>query len=155
MFHTSKDSFFLLSPKHTEGEFSIMSVPPSHTGHAGGTQLVHKAETEGGQASPTNHWPPLAHHSHRTTDCLPSAGLLEPGCKRIAFIMIWTKSDPFSATWPSGSWHFPCPPHLEALSSLSVSQSSPIVAYFHCREKVKHLTRGCRTMEVPGRKGLK
>lgn len=46
MFHTSKDSFFLLSLKHTYSEFSIISVPPSHKGHAGGTQLVHKAATE-------------------------------------------------------------------------------------------------------------
>lgn len=142
MFHISKDSFFLLSLKHTEGEFSIISVPPSHTGHAAGTQQMHKAETEihreGTRLLPL------------TTDLLLFITVTEPQPACLLQVYLSLVAKELRSLWaersqthsllhgPSGSWHFPRLPHLETLSSLSVSQSSPIVAYFHCREKVKH-----------------
>lgn len=70
---------------------------------------------------------------------------------------LWAKGSQihFLLHWPSGSLAVSTSSSFGKTSSFSVSQSSPIVAYFHCREKVKHLTQGCGTIEVPGRKGFK
>ena len=70
---------------------------------------------------------------------------------------LWAKGSQihFPPHRPSGSLALATSSSFGKASSFSVSQSSPIVASFSCREKGKYLTQACRTVQVPGRKAFK
>lgn len=157
MVHTRKDEFLLPFPKVPEGGFFCISTPL--------LLMEHKIVTQ-----PVEHRRSRATLERRTSASpYYSLTLLRPSSKTVFLLRVYLSLTPkncihyelkevrpiFCRMSPLGLWHFPRPPHLERLLHFLSHKAVLFLLYFHCREKVKHLTQGCRTMEIPGRKALK
>lgn len=160
MFHSSKDEFLLPFPKRTAGEFFTISIPLS----LWNTQLLlswcnrRDRATQERKASASPHYtltpspPPLCTNSKTVFLVL---GYLSLNSKELHSLWAEGSQIHFLPRWPSGSLALSMPSSFGKASSFSVSQSSPIVASFNCREKGKYLTQACRIVQVPGRKAFR
>lgn len=104
---------------------------------------------------PTILWHPPPHLCTNSKTVFLVLGYLSLNSKELH--SLWAKGSQihFLPRWPSGSLALPMPSSFGKASSFSVSQSSPIVASFNCREKGKYLTQACRIVQVPGRKAFR
>nr|KAF6460532.1 hypothetical protein HJG59_011446 [Molossus molossus] len=131
MLRTSEES---RSTQKAADSHHLPSPPPTgHTVGAGGREL-HR-----GGRLPSNHGPPLPHPGHRSADCPPPAGSLEPGCKRTALLGA-EEAGPPSAALASGSRHLPRALTWPGFDHFSLTKR-PYCCCFHGREKVNPLLR--------------
>lgn len=159
IFHTCKISFLLPAPKHTEGEFSIISISPSPAGHTVDAQLVHRGETELHREEsvllPLNTDPPLLPHIQNQS--LSSCCKFAWASTQNHYVHYELKEvrSVFCCTGPLALWHFPCPPHLESLPHFLSHKVVLLLLISTAGKRWNISFRAAEQWKSLGKKGLK